>query len=784
MPQASTARRRKTSLANDSAKRLTPASFHVYVRALDQSTPSFHRGEPGANVQKAPPVWRVALLLATLVIGLILLNNWQYAFHEELYENGDWAANSLLVKDATHSALLHGHYSRWAFYHPGPAFLDTLALGEAVFFNWLHVVPQPYNGQFIAIVTAMALFFSLAVSVFAGRLGRERGGYVFFVPLALLFAVWHYGSVERGGAFYDSWPAFPPVLTFLCLLVAVASTASGSGRELPLIALAGGWLVHNHVAQPLFVVPLTLLGYAGFVWSCRRAETDVRPRSRFWSLGAGWRAFPRAHLVAAAILALFILPLCIDALHGRDSNLARILAHLRTVHQPPRKVLRSFCYFLTFGSYTQYKAGEPYFGSYSTRGMLDFVTLHWRAYSGWLLALCVPPILFAVSRRRAAQVPGADGTRPAPSTFVPWFYVTLAAAFALTLVWGMKQDGSMYYFNSFFNYSIYYAVALGLAGSLAVFLQTLTAGGGDTAARRVICVALWIGAGVAALDKAPQCKALAGDEAADRAAAQSVRLAAAATLPAGAVCFLDCDPWAFWPSAITVALQLDRMGYRVRVDDAWGIMFGANRTLAGNPVDLSRPLPRWRIVPISRDPTRLGRWPVLMDCAIEVMPLLDIDPAGGRIRLGDKNVVGYIVYGLPPTDGDWTWSDERNALIQFRPLPLAADARGVDVVFDAWSFYKPGSPESQRMETIFNGVTLETVHLPVNLASPEKPTVHIDAALWRAAVAQGGAVLQLRFPDAKSPAEVGLGTDARPLGGGFRSIEFEPTVPSPVAATP
>ena len=727
------------------------------------------------NVQKPAPVWRVGLLLAILVAGLILLNNRQYAFHDELHENGDWAANSLLVRDATHGVLLHGHYSRWNFYHPGPAFLDTLALGEAVFFEWLHVVPGPYNGQFIAIVAAMALFFGLAISVFAARLGAERGGYAFFVPVALLFAVWHYSHAQCGGAFYEAWPAFPPVLTFLCLLVAVASVAAGSGRELPLIALAGGWLVHNHVAQPLFVVPLTLLAYAGFVWSCGQAETVLGPRVRFSALGAGWRAFPRAHLVAAAVLALFILPLFIDALHGSQSNLNRILTHVRTTHEPPKKLLQSFFYFLTFGSYTTYRPGESSLGHGSIRGMLDLIALHWRAYLCWVLTLLVPPILFAVARRPAAQVPGGGGTRSAATAFVGWFYVTLAAAFALTLVWGMKQDGELYYFNSFFDFSIYYAAALGLAASLAVFLQTLTAGA--AAARRVLCAALWIGTGVAALDGADLFKAHAADTPGDLAAAHSVTLAAAATLPPGETCYLDCDPWGIWPSTVAVALQLERLGYRVRVNNDWATMFGANRTLAGNSTDLSRPLVRWRIVPMARDPARLGRWPVLMDCGIEVTPLLDIQPDGGRISFAaGGNLTGYALFGWPPpAAGDWTWSDQRDALLQFRPLPLAADANGVDMLINAWSFYKPGSPQAQRVETVFNGVRLETVRLPVEVGTLEMTKVHIDAAVWRDAVARGGAVLQLHFPDAKSPDEIGMNADTRPLSGGFRRIEFKET---------
>ena len=93
------------------------------------------------------------------------------------------------------------------------------------------------------------------------------------------------------------------------------------------------------------------------------------------------------------------------------------------------------------------------------------------------------------------------------------------------------------------------------------------------------------------------------------AAAHVVAEAAAVTLPRGATCFLDCDPWDTWPAAIAVALQLDRLGYKVRVNDNWGVMFGSNHTFEHEPVDLSRPIVRWLITPVSRNPALLGRWP-------------------------------------------------------------------------------------------------------------------------------------------------------------------------------
>ena len=415
--------------------------------------------------------------MAAVLFSLLLLNNWQYLFHTTLYEVSDWGANSLFVREIKQHPVLHGHYSRWGFYHPGPVLFYTYGWGEVVFYDLLHLVPTPFNGQVISLFLAVTLFFSLAIGIFAQRLGAGRGGYQFFLPLALLFAVWHYGTAANlAPAFTETWPACPLILVFLCFVVTAASVASGSGRELPLVMVAGGWLVHNHVAQPLFVVPMTLVAYVGLLVWCRRNALVDRPLNWRGMVGAGWREFPRAHVLACGILALFILPLLIDVLHGSESNLNQILAHMRQQHAPMHGLVRSACYFLTFGSYTTYSPTQGFFGKFTLGGMLDFMLLHWRAYLCWIVALLATPLLFLAARRIKALAPfgtmeAATGTAlpHRQSTFLPWFGAMSLLAVVLTLFWGMKQDGEMAYFNAYFNYSIYYCAALGLAAALAVF---------------------------------------------------------------------------------------------------------------------------------------------------------------------------------------------------------------------------------------------------------------------------------------------------------------------------
>src|SRR5271170_2777426 len=90
------------------------------------------------------------ILTAAFVLLLLALN--LQLFTKPIVEFGDFAANSLLVQQAKHFRLLTGHYSRFHFHHPGPAFLYLFALGEFLFYDVLHVVPAPYNAQLLIII--------------------------------------------------------------------------------------------------------------------------------------------------------------------------------------------------------------------------------------------------------------------------------------------------------------------------------------------------------------------------------------------------------------------------------------------------------------------------------------------------------------------------------------------------------------------------------------------------------------------------------------------------------
>lgn len=273
-----------------------------------------------------------------------------------------------------------GPISRWGFRHPGPALFYVYDLGEAVFHDLLKIVPAPCNAQVLANVLLTSFFLAAALIIIA-RWTDARC----FVPLALIIGVLHFAKVGLF-PFLSVWAAHPPILIFLCLLAAGASVAAGHAAHLPLLVLAGGFLVHIHVSQALFVVPIALLAYASFQWR-QPAATDSVGGWRHW-LPQPWRAFPRAHWIAASMLALFLLPLVIDAARGERSNLARILEYQRS-HGGSRHAWA--CRSSTsFGSYLSYAPGRAEFDSYSGAEAVRFLQAHWQIYAAWLLAWWSP----------------------------------------------------------------------------------------------------------------------------------------------------------------------------------------------------------------------------------------------------------------------------------------------------------------------------------------------------------------------------------------------------------
>jgi hypothetical protein len=516
--------------------------------------------------------WCRGPILAVIIFAALLLNNSDAIFRSPYYESGDYAANSLQVLKAKQFGETLGHYSRFGFHHPGPAFFYVFACGEIIFFDATHLVPTPFNGQLIALYALSAFFFAATLALIAQRLG---GAGPLFTGLSLILGASHFGAV---GKFYEFIPGYfgmvcpwPPcfvVLPLLCFVVAAASVAAGNGKDLPLMILAACFLVHGHVAMPLFAVPLTLFGYGGF-W------LETRRRSR-----QPWKVFPSQHWIAAATIALFLLPIAIDSFMARPSNLERIMEHLRTSYGAGKGLLQSALYFLHFGAYAAYPSelSIPGVQTFDATGMLSFFCLHWRAYGLWLGSI----LLFVLLRRGEGT---ASPIQVEVVKFRRWLFGMLIIATGLSLIWGTMQEGPMFDYNSLFNFAIYYGWLLVLTLTAALWIEKRLSACRSRVAQSAVSAALVLVTSAAFIHQRRHFRAsLPKDEQPPFAAAMDRALALDPVQPK----FFNFD-WQAGGETIRVALYLEHRGIRWWVREDWPLFFGAEHII--KPGQPNQPVP-------------------------------------------------------------------------------------------------------------------------------------------------------------------------------------------------
>jgi hypothetical protein len=240
--------------------------------------------------------WQAAAASAAALVAVLLIRN-RFLFTTRLYEDADMGANSILVEQARHFTLLVGNYSRDHFHHPGPAYLYVMALGESLFWAWLHVVPTAWNGQLIAIYALNAMFVAFAVGAACGWSRSWRGAAACFAAVVALAAA-------HPAVLSSDWMPYLYVAAYTAFLVAAASVAAGAVRDAWMLALASWFLIHGHVCFLFFVPVICLAAAAAVLWPRRRR------------LGAALRSFfttqRRVWVPVAAISAAFAFPIVVN----------------------------------------------------------------------------------------------------------------------------------------------------------------------------------------------------------------------------------------------------------------------------------------------------------------------------------------------------------------------------------------------------------------------------------------------------------------------------------------
>jgi hypothetical protein len=231
----------------------------------------------------------VVFLVCFIVLSGMLLFKNRRLFHDPIHEDGDFAANSILIEDAKHFDLLVGHYSREIFNHPGPAALYLQAGGEVLFHDILAVAPTAYDGQAISVLFLYAALLAVALMIVYDVTARASA---VVAAAACIMAF----SSAHALVLASNWIPYYLFAPFFLLLIAAASVAVGNSRHLWCLALAGGLLVHGHVEFLFFVPAVAILAVLGLVLIGRVGFADSR---------RDWAAF-------GGVVAVFLLPILLN----------------------------------------------------------------------------------------------------------------------------------------------------------------------------------------------------------------------------------------------------------------------------------------------------------------------------------------------------------------------------------------------------------------------------------------------------------------------------------------
>ncbi|MBR8455870.1 hypothetical protein KDW07_01640 [Burkholderia dolosa] len=260
-------------------------------------------------------------LLIFLVVALTLLViNWHLIKVHNL-EATDFAANSLLIQKAKHLDLFVGNYSRVGFYHPGPAILYVLALGELFFYDWTHLVPSAFSGQMVAVILYNAAWITVIFRTLRKIVDSSADA---GVMMAVFLCIVAYQNFQFfAGMWFPELYFFP----FATALVAASRFAAGKTDALLPLALSTGFLINGHVSfvSTLGIIFALLLLY-NFLQRGKLELSEYIFGREYWQTNGG------AVARAVGVLFLFFVPLIIETIRHFPGPVASYISFGRQHH--------------------------------------------------------------------------------------------------------------------------------------------------------------------------------------------------------------------------------------------------------------------------------------------------------------------------------------------------------------------------------------------------------------------------------------------------------------------
>lgn len=662
--------------------------------------------------------WRWGLAIWLLVCGTLAATHYGLFFGHPWHEHYDYAVNALQIEQAKTGREIYGNYSRFGFYHPGPAFYYVYAAAETVLCDWLHVLPSPYNAHALAGLLLQGFFFAAALTIADGWIRRPL-----WMPLALLAAAIHFGFA--GSAFIDTWPPRVLLMPFLCFLVASSSTAAGRVGHLPLAVLSGCFLVHGHVAQPLFVVPLFIGAFALMWRNLRRSGCEGESSQRSRTL---------AHALALGCIALFLVPIAIDLASGSQSNFARILEVMEVTDGLRKSWWKGLLYLCAFFGYVR----EPEkFLPENGPGRADFISQNPGPYLVWV-GLLAAVVFYLVRVFRSANTP--------ERSFVLTFAAVVICACGLSLCWGVAQIGPMYQYNGYFYFAILYAILLLLCAAISSIPFP-----GARYIGAVACVA----AGLIVWDgrHAPLHIDYATNEIVS-AVADALRADPSPFAPKYLL-FEHTE----WGDAVSMALALKRAGSSFRANRDWGPKFARDSAFEPVPPNFEvRDMSTWRLS--RRGPAAEGVR--IRDNLRVYFDPLPLDPAKAVIDCGEGgNLNLYSLVGFDSPVGHGVWTIRQHAALIFASAPVAND---IVVTITAEPFAIPGDKAAQPGTLYVNGREV----FEWTLTAHDTVSARVSAEIWNL---KSPVTIVLHLPKAIYPPRA-LASDPRAVAWRIERISF------------
>ena len=284
-------------------------------------------GEPGTRRDAAirRKAWIVPLVVFGALVTYLLVAERVLLFGPFALPTGDNAADDLLVQQAQRLRLLHGNYSRFGFYHPGPFFMYWAALSEDVFYRWTGLSSSYYAAQTFGLSLLHAASIALCCRLWLLVTGRASLGILasLIVTATIVAPVWPVNP------FVDAWTPFSTTASSLFMATGLAGLVLRGSSWLPLLALGGAQMMHGHVGF-LGLIPLILLS-AGLI-AALLGQAPFNPLRR-----SGYGSWIGRHRfdcgVSLAILAAFALPIVLHTVLQWPGEFGRYLKFSGT-HQP------------------------------------------------------------------------------------------------------------------------------------------------------------------------------------------------------------------------------------------------------------------------------------------------------------------------------------------------------------------------------------------------------------------------------------------------------------------